>query len=419
MQTVRLDEGLRRTVAPNGLVVASERLPGLRSAAVGVWVRAASAHEVPAKLGAAHLLEHLVFKGTERRDARELALALEVRGGSLDAYTGRDTTSYQAHVLDADLPLAVEVLTDLVRRPLLREADLRLEREVVLEEIAGVEDAPEELAFDLHATTLWPDHPYGRPILGTRETVSALEADDLRALHGSGYFAGNCVIAAAGNVHHDQLLTVLEREGWFESAPAGAPTSWGPPEPAPAVRGQLRDVPRDTAQVHLLLGTDTFAYTDPRRFALSMLINALGGGMSSRLFQRVREELGLAYAVYAYRQSYQAAGQLGIYVGTRRETAEQALAEIRSELAKVSSESLPGSELADARQQLKGQIMLSLESPSSRMSRLASLELHHEPYRPLDALLAEVDAVAADTVAAVASEYLAPDRQTVLRLGPV
>jgi predicted Zn-dependent peptidase len=419
VETVRLDEGLRRTVAPSGLVVVSERLPGLRSAAVGVWVRAASAHEVPEQLGAAHLLEHLVFKGTERRDAHELALALEVRGGSLDAFTGRDTTSYQAHVLDADLPLAVEVLTDLVRGPLLREADLKLEREVVLEEIAGVEDAPEELAFDLHAGALWPDHPYGRSILGTRETVGALRAEDLRRLHTSGYFAGNCVIAAAGNVHHEQLLTVLEREGWFDGSGNGAAQRWGPPAPAPAVRGRVEDVPRDTAQVHLVLGTDTFAYTDPRRFALSMLVNALGGGMSSRLFQRVREELGLAYAVYAYRQSYQSAGQLGIYVGTRRDTAEQALAEIRSELARVAAESLPAPELADARQQLKGQIMLSLESPSSRMSRLASLELHGEAYRPLDALLAEVDAVTPDTVAAVAREYFAPERQTVLRLGPV
>ena len=419
METVRLDEGLRRTVAPSGLVVVSERLPGLRSAAVGVWVRAASAHEVPETLGAAHLLEHLVFKGTERRDARELALALEVRGGSLDAYTGRDTTSYQAHVLDADLPLAVEVLTDLVRRPLLRENDLTLEREVVLEEIAGVEDAPEELAFDLHATALWPEHPYGRPILGTRDTVTRLGADDLRRLHTDGYFAGNCVIAAAGNVHHEQLLTVLEREGWFDASAAPAKPRWGPPAPAAATRGETRDVSRDTAQVHLLLGTDTFAYTDPRRFALSMLVNALGGGMSSRLFQRVREELGLAYAVYAYRQSYQSTGQLGIYVGTRKETAEQALAEIRSELTRLSDGSLPAPELADARQQLKGQIMLSLESPSSRMGRLASLELHHEAYRPLDALLAEVDAVSAETVAGVASEYFAPDRQTVLRLGPV
>lgn len=413
METVRLDEGLRRTVAPNGLVVVSERLPGLRSAAVGVWVRAASAHELPQKLGAAHLLEHLVFKGTERRDARELALALEVRGGSLDAYTGRDNTSYQAHVLDADLPLAVEVLTDLVRHPLLRESDL------ALEEIAGVEDAPEELAFDLHATTLWPEHPYGRPILGTRDTVAALAAADLRALHAGGYFAGNCVIAAAGNVHHEQLLTILEREGWFDSRNGDARPRWRPPPSVPARRGGMEDVARDTAQVHLVLGTDTFGYSDPRRFALAMLVNALGGGMSSRLFQRVREELGLAYAVYAYKQFHLAAGQLGIYVGTRRDTAGRALEAIRTELARVAAESLPDNELADARQQLKGQIMLSLESPSSRMSRLASLELHHEPYRPLDALLAEVDAVGADTVAGVALEYLDPDRQTVLRLGPV
>jgi predicted Zn-dependent peptidase len=203
LQTDRLDEGLFRTTAPNGLVVLSERLPGLRSAAAGIWVRTASAHEPRAQMGVSHLLEHMVFKGTERRAARQLALELEVRVGSLDAFTGRDHTSYQAHVLDADLPLALDILTDLVRRPLIRPADLSAERKVVIEEISGVEDTPDDLVFDLHAETLWPEHPYGYSILGSRESVGALEADDLRQLHRGGYYAGNCVVAAAGNVVHE------------------------------------------------------------------------------------------------------------------------------------------------------------------------------------------------------------------------
>ncbi|MGH7703601.1 MAG: M16 family metallopeptidase, partial [Gemmatimonadales bacterium] len=188
METLRLDQGLHKSVAPNGLTVLTEVLPGVRSAAVGIWVRTASAHEPRPKMGVSHLLEHMVFKGTERRTARQLAFELEARGGSLDAFTGRDHTCYQAHILDADLPRAIDVLTDLVRRPLLRESDLTLERNVVLEEISTIEDTPDDLVFEVFADRLWPDHPYGYPIIGTRETVGSLNAQDLRALHGAGYY---------------------------------------------------------------------------------------------------------------------------------------------------------------------------------------------------------------------------------------
>jgi predicted Zn-dependent peptidase len=416
LQTDRLDEGLFRTTAPNGLVVFSERLPGLRSAAAGIWVRSASAHEPRPKMGASHLLEHMVFKGTERRSARQIALELEVRGGSLDAFTGRDHTSYQAHVLDADLPLALDILTDLVRRPLLRPADLSAERKVVIEEISGVEDTPDDLVFDLHAETLWPEHPYGYSILGSRETVGSLEADDLRALHLGGYYAGNCVVAAAGNVEHAALLETLAGEGWFDAAerlPARES-----PDPAPARRGVDRQEERDTTQTHIVFGTDAFPMRDPRRFALAILTNAFGGGMSSRLFQRVREELGLAYAVFAYKHFFTNAGQLGVYVGTQPGSADRAVEAIRAEYDLIAREGLPAGELADGKQQLKGQIMLSLENPISRMSRLAAVELHADRYRPLDAMLAEVDAVTPDMISAVAAEFFPAERQTLVRLGP-
>lgn len=416
METARLDEGLLRTTAPNGLVVLSERLPGVRSAAVGIYVRTASAHERPSQLGISHLLEHMVFKGTERRSARELALELEIRGGGLDAFTGRDYTSYQAHVLDADLPLAVEILTDLVRRPLLRESDLESERNVVLEEINGVADTPDDLVFELHARALWPDHPYGYSILGTRETLETLSSDDLRALHQAGYYRGNCVIAAAGNVNHDQLLTVLEREGWFEGGTREAPRSGV--TPAPAVRGGNCTEHRDTAQTHIVFGTDTFPLRDPRRFPLAILTNVFGGGMSSRLFQRVREELGLAYAIFAYKHFYQGSGQLGVYVGTQVSTANQAIAAIREEYSRLAREGLPLAELTNGKQQLKGQIMLSLESPGARMARLAGFTLYEDRYRPLDEMLAEIDGITSDDVAAVAGDFFAPERQTVVRLGP-
>ncbi len=416
METARLDTGLHQTSAPNGVTVLTEDLPGVRSVAVGIWVRSASAHEPAPKMGVSHLLEHMVFKGTERRSARQLALALEVRGGSLDAYTGRDCTSYQAHVLDEDLPLAVDVLTDLVRRPLLRDRDLAPERNVVLEEINGVADTPDDLVFELHAETLWPRHPYGYSILGTRHTVEGITTTDLQALHAAGYYRGNCVIAAAGRLSHEALLESLAAEGWFEGTEREV--AQRPIAPTPAERGVVRQEVRDTAQAHIVFGTDTFPYRDPRRYALSMLTNAFGGGMSSRLFQRVREELGLAYAVYAYQQLFQSGGQIGVYVGTQPGTAEEAVAAIREELDRLAAHGLAPDELEDARRQLKGQVMLSLESPGSRMNRLASVALHGEPYRPLDRMLAEIDAVSADQVQALAAEFFAADRQTVMRLGP-
>ena len=416
MDTVSLDQGLLRTTAPNGLVVLTETLPGVRSAAVGIYVRTASAHERREQMGISHLLEHMVFKGTERRTARELALELEVRGGSLDAYTGRDATSYQAHVLDADLPLAVEILTDLVRRPLLRDSDLESERNVVLEEINGVADAPDDLVFELHAETLWPDHAYGYSILGTPETLQRLRSDDLRCLHQTGYHPGNCVVTAAGNLEHGQLLTVLEREGWFDGtgrAPARPPVA-----PGAAARARHRVEARETAQTHVVFGTDTFALRDPRRFPLAILTNVFGGGMSSRLFQRVREELGLAYAVFGYKHFYQSSGQLGVYVGAQTSTADQAIAAIGEEYDRLAREGLPATELAHGKQQLKGQIMLSLESPMARMGRLAGFTLHDDRYRPLDEMLAEIDAVTSDDIAEVAAEFFPAERQTVVRLGP-
>jgi predicted Zn-dependent peptidase len=416
VQTTRLDQDLHRSVAPNGLTILTEVLPSVRSVAAGVWVRTASAHEPRAKMGVSHLLEHMVFKGTARRSARQLALELEVRGGSLDAYTSRDHTNYQAHVLDQDLARALDVLTDLVRRPLLRQEDLALERKVVLEEIATVEDTPDDQVFELFSERLWPDHPYGYSILGTRETVGTISAGDLVSVHGRGYYPANCIVAATGRLDHGEVLALLEREGWFESRGRQSPQP--AVEPKAAHRGEEHHAPRDSAQTHLVFGSDTFPYRDRRRFALSIITNTFGGGMSSRLFQRIREELGLAYSVYAYQQFFQSAGVAGVYVGTHPDTAGQAVAAVRAEYARLAEEGLSEEELALGKEQLKGQIMLSLESPVSRMSRLATLALHDEPYRPLDAILSEIDAVTAAEVAALSTEFFAPGRQTLVRLGP-
>ena len=415
MQTVRLDEGLYRTEADNGVSVFSEMLPGVRSVAVGLWVKTASVHEARGKMGVSHLLEHMVFKGTERRSARDIALELEVRGGSLDAFTSRDHTSYQARVLDEDLSHALDVLTDLVRNPSLRPADLELERKVVLEEINTVQDTPDDLVFDLHSEALWPDHPYGFSILGTRDTVGRLQSSDLRALHGQAYHPRQAVIAVAGSLNHDVLLKLLAKFGWFTFEPG--PEGTGVPPVPPGAR-TTRKVARDTAQTHIVMGTDTFPFTDPRRYSLLLLNTVLGGGMSSRLFQRVREELGLAYAVYSFQSFYRHSGISGVYVGTHPSSASQAVEAISEEIDRLAREGLQGDALAEAKQQLKGQVTLSLESPAARMHRLAALALYDEPYRTIDQSLAEIDRVTTEQISAVAREFHPAERQTTVWLGP-
>jgi len=417
METVRLDREVQQTTAQNGVVVLSERVPSVRSAAVGIWVRTASVHEPRPKMGVSHLLEHLVFKGTARRSAHDIALALEARGGGLDAYTSRDTTAFQARVLDADLPRAMDVLTDLVRRPALREADLDLERNVVLEEINTVQDTPDDLVFDLSAEALWPDHPFGYSILGTRESVGALAAGDLADLHRRAYVPSNCVIAAAGNVDHEALLGLAAAEGWFE-APAARDALPAAPPPAPAVRGFEARYEKDSAQTHIVFSTDTVPFADLRKFPLMVLSNVFGGGMSSRLFQRVREELGLAYSVYAFTNFFSYMGVLGVYVGTQPKTAARAAEAIRAEFAKLAREGLAEDALEQAKRQTEGQLMLTLESPSARMYRLAASAVHQEPYRSLDQLLGLIQGITPEQVAEAAAEFFDPARQSVVWLGP-
>jgi predicted Zn-dependent peptidase len=415
------EAAFRRSVLPGGLVVLTESMPGIRSASIGVWVRSGSIHETPAEMGISHMLEHMVFKGTRRRSARELALVLERVGGSLDAYTTREHTSYQARVLDTDIDLALEVLADLVVAPLLRPADLEMEREVVLEEIATVEDTPDDLVFDMHADILWRGHPYGYSILGTRETISVIDVDDLRRLHTSRYVPDNMVIAAAGNVEHDAFVARVQAE-FCGDAPVRARRveANGNGSAAPLLEPNIcrSCIDRRTAQTHLVWGRPTFGQGDPRRYALVLLSNAFGGGMSSRLFQRVREELGLAYSVFAYQSFYADAGVNGVYVGTRPESADRAEEAINEELARLAAEGLTPDELDDVKGQVKGQIVLSLESSSARLHRLAGTELYGEAFRDLDEITALVEAVTLDEVGALAAQYFHPEQQTLVRLGP-
>ena len=405
---------VRSTTLENGLTLLTERLPGLRSVAVGVWVSQGAIHESPEAMGSSHMLEHMVFKGTEHRSAREIALSLDSVGGSLDAYTSREHTSYQARVLDVHLPEAVEVLADLVRYPLLRSDDLTLEKDVVLEEISMVEDTPEDWVFDLHAEGLWGGHPYGQPILGTRDTVSSLTADALRELHRARYGAGNLVVAVAGSLDHDAVLEEVRRR--FEDLESG-PERMSVTVPQ-ANGARAIHLGREGSQTHLVVGGAAPTHGDPRRHAVVLLSQALGGGMSSRLFQRVREELGLAYSVYSFHAFHQVAGVLGVYLGTRPGAVKEAVAVIRAEMASMAREGLPGDELQRARAQVQGQLTLALESTGARLHRLAGSALRGEPLLSLDELLARYEAVTADEVAVVAEELLDPEALTTVSLGP-
>ncbi len=412
--TEQLDDNVYRTAFEGGPTVLTEHVPGLRSVAAGIWVPWGASHDPSEKMGASHLLEHMIFKGTSRRSAHQIALEIEGIGGSLDAYTSREHTACHAKVLDEHLPIAIDVLADLIFFPLLREEDLETERNVILEEISGVEDAPEELVFDLHARCIWGSHPYGNPVLGTATSVSAITTSDVQDLWHSAYRPDSCVVAAAGNLRHADFVELVLRHIPGDGQPGAVPRLPDPPETNP----HEERVSRDSAQVHICVGASTFSRSDPRRYAAILVSTALGGGMSSRLFQRVREEHGLAYTVYSYQSFYALAGMAGIYMATRPDKAERALEEVRQELRRLADSGLSAGELQDVKNQTKGQVILSLESTSARLQRLAGVALFEEPYQSLDEICGRIDAVSEAEVAELCQEYYAPDGQTVIRLGP-
>jgi predicted Zn-dependent peptidase len=405
---------MREAVLDNGIRVITEHRPDVRSAAAGVWIAQGSAHETPESAGVSHLMEHLVFKGTERRSAHEIALSLESLGGALDAYTTREHTSYQAHVLDEHLPVALDVLADLVLHPRLDPADLELEKDVVIEEIAGVDDTPDDVIFDLHGEKFWNDHAYGRPILGTRESVRAFRIEDLRQLHEERYKGRNIVLGCAGNIDHEEVVDQLT-ELFGDVAPGYASPELTEPFQTPS--GQT-SVVRDAAQAHIVIANSTPSFSDPLRNALILISGAFGGGMSSRLFQRIREEMAMAYAVYSFQSFYSKAGMAGVYVGTRPQAADEALRGILDEYAKLYEHGLTATELEQAKSHAKGRSILAMESTGARLHRLVGFTLRGEQYRDLDESLAKIEAVTLDEVAYACRRFFNPEDQFTLTLGP-
>lgn len=388
-------------------------MDSVRSVGVGIWFTQGRLHEPEAEQGISHLLEHMVFKGTQRRTSRELAFALERLGGSVDAFTTHEATAFQARVPDHALAQAMDVLTDLSFHPLLRARDLEPERHVIYEELAAIEDSPEDLVFELHASLMYDGHPYGEPIIGTRDCIASIGRDAIVRLHRSAYRSRRAVIAAAGRLDHDELLDLVERLVPRD----GDPGDLSPPSSAVAKPGERR-VPRPNArQSHLVAGGLTVPYHDPLRYAIVLVSTALGGGMSSRLFQSIREERGLAYAVYSFHAFLAHGGHVGAYVGTSPQTSREARELLLEMLRDVAENGLSAEEIAGTKKELQGRLLLSLETPGARMNRLAGLALYGQPYRKLDEIAERIEAITVDQVRE-AERFFHPDRLAVLELCP-
>lgn len=408
-------EGVRRSRLDSGLRVVTEALPELRSVTVGAWVGTGARDELDGEAGASHFLEHLLFKGTAERGAREIAEAVESVGGEMNAFTAHEQTAFYVRVPATQLDLALEILCDVVWSPAFRPDELESERQVILEEIGMRDDTPDDLVHDLFAATLFPGHPLGREVLGSTGTVTAMSRDAIAGYHAAQYRVSNIVVAAAGDVTHDEVVGRLRRlvpalDGERPSRPR---PPLRPPEPV-----AVDD--RPTEQAHLVLGMRALPMLDPDRYALTVLNQALGGGMSSRLFQEIREERGLAYSVYSYRGAYDETGMLAIYAGTSPSRVGETLEVATAELDRlVADGGLPERELEAAKGHLAGSLAMSLETSSSRMRRIGRSELVEGEVPTLDELVARVEAVTADDVARVVDRVIAASPRALAVVGPV
>lgn len=397
---------VRRTVLPGGLRIITEFVPGVRSVAFGIWVGVGSRDETPAQMGSAHYLEHLLFKGTNRRSALDISAAIEAVGGELNAYTTKEYTTYYARVLDVDLPLAIDVVSDVVTDALIRPEDVDVERDVILEEIAMHDDDHADAVHEQFAATLFGDSPLGRPILGTTQTIAAISRATINGFYRRRYRPEQMVVAAAGNLDHDEVVRRVRSAFAHLIDPEAAVADVRHPKAARKRAADVSVVSRDTEQAHVVMGVRGIPRGDDRRYAMSVLSTALGGGMSSRLFQEVREKRALAYSVYSYVQGYSDNGMVGVYVGCLPSKVDVALDVCRSELEQVASLGLTDDEIARAKGQVKGSAVLGQEDTGARMTRIARSELHQMPLFSIGQALERVDAVTSTDIAELARDIL-------------
>jgi predicted Zn-dependent peptidase len=411
----RNESTVDRHVLPSGLTILTETLPYVRSVALGYYLRSGSAVESEEHGGASHFLEHLVFKGTKRRSTSDIAKVIDILGGDVDAFTGKEYTSFYAHVLDEQVDTALDLLTDIVVEPRFSDADVEMERSVILEEINMVEDTPDDLVHELFVPAFWPDHPLGRPILGTEETVNAISRDRILAHYGETFHPSNVIFCASGNIRPDQVVPLLEKAFPVAATPAKR-IEWGTPTPTQHVI--LREK-NELEQVHLMLGSKGYPQQDEARYAAALLNTILGGGMSSRLFQRVREQEGLVYSIVSYHNGYLNGGYEAVYAACAPKNLRRVLDITLSEMKKFRDEGATDEELASAKLHLKGSILLALESTVSRMSGIARQEYYFGEQFSADDIIEHIDRVTMDDIQAVATTIVDPDSLSLTVLGNV
>jgi len=409
----QLARDIERAELPNGLIVITEKMPHVRSVSVGMWLRTGSRREGPGQHGMAHFIEHMVFKGTERRTAEEIAQSVDSVGGMLDAFTAKEMTCFNAKVMDEHLPVAFDVLSDLVLRPRFDEADIVKEKQVVLEEIKMDEDNPEYLIHELFTQKFWLGHPLGLPILGTPQSVPQFSRQGLADCFRAWYAPNNTVVTAAGRLEHARLVELAARE-FGGTARGGVAAACEPPRTHAGI--EQRHKP-ELEQVHIVLGVPSYPLADERRYAASLLNVILGGGMSSRLFQNIRERQGLAYAISSELTPYTDSGALSVYASTSPESAAQLIRSVAEEFAALRREVVSAAELRRAKDHLKGSLMLSLESTSSRMSSLARQEMFYHRFYSLDEILASIEVVTVEELHSIARDFFEPSLLTVTALG--
>jgi len=397
---------IRRTTLPSGLRVISEQVPGQRSATIGVWVGVGSRDESPALHGCSHFLEHLLFKGTPERSALEISIALDAVGGEFNAFTAKEYTCFHARVLDEDLPLAVDVLGDMITSSLITDEDVDAERDVILDEIAMHDDDPDDVAHNLFSSLAWGDSPLGRPIAGTAASIESMTREQIRRFYKRHYRPERMVISVAGNVDHAKVVRLVRSAFSRRDFLAGTaePVAQRQTSTPRKVGTGIAEATRQFEQVNVVLGVQGLTRSDPRRFALGVLNAALGGGTSSRLFQEVREKRGLAYSVFSFASQHVDAGLVGVSVGCLPNKLEQVLDVVRAELAKIAQDGIDLEELTRGKGQLKGGLVLGLEDSASRMTRLGKSELVDDELLSIDEVLARIDGVTLDDVRLLAAE---------------
>jgi predicted Zn-dependent peptidase len=397
-------EGLRnvrREVLSNGLTILTEEMPHIRSVSIGIWIKTGSRHESPEWNGISHFVEHMVFKGTRNRNAEQIAREVDSVGGNMDAFTAKECICFDVKVLDEHLPTALDILADLVLNPIFEPSELARERGVILEEIKMDEDNPDYLVHEIFTQNFWKDHPLGKPILGTKETVKRFEQQVLFDYYSRFFIPNNMIISVAGNVKHERFVDLVKEK--FSHLKAGS-NGFKQDRPKIHARINMRNK-KALEQVQSCIGVPSLSIGDPRRFVSYVMNTLLGGGMSSRLFQSVREKQGLAYAIYSELNPYRDTGCMCVYAGTSRENAPKVVQSVVSEFKKLKTESVPSEELRRAKDQLKGSLMLSLESSTARMSNLARQELYFDRFYSMDEIIERVEAVSAEDICALSQEY--------------